>query len=518
MSATRATQPSSQSFKVPKNALLLKSVVMLATFMQVLDMTIANVALPHMQAALGATQDNISWVLTSYIVAAAVAIPLTGWLSDKIGRRTLYLWSVGGFMIASMLCGVAANIEEMVLFRLLQGLSGAFLSPLAQAVLVDTTPPEKRGQAMAVFGMGIVIGPILGPVLGGWLTDNLDWRWVFFVNIPFGALAFAGLWLLLEDVKRPTKPFDYTGFILLAVALTALQLMLDRGERADWFNSIEIWLEAGLAASAFWMFVIHLLTGKHPIFSKELLSDSNLVISALLMSMVGFLMTTAMALLPLMLENLFGYPVMTSGMLLSSRGIGVLVMMGITGKLISHVDSRVLVITGLAIAAFSFWEMTQWSLDMPWTVIAMNGLMQGAGMGMMFVPISTVGYATLPAHERTNAASLINLTRSIGSSIGISVVVTLFTRSTTVSHADLTEHMTADKLGIDPTQLGLPGNFTDMALTIMNAEVMRQATMIGFLNAFYFMLITCICAIPFCFLFKRTSGPAVSDDPPEAIL
>lgn len=492
-------------FSVPKNAGLLKLVIVLATMMQVLDMTIANVALPHMQAALGANQDSVTWVLTSYIVAAAITIPITGWLSDRLGRRTLYLWSVSLFVGSSVLCGIAANIEEMVAFRILQGVSGAFLSPLAQAVLLDTTPPEKRGQAMALFGMGVVLGPILGPILGAWLTDNFNWRWVFFVNVPLGALAFAGLWLFLPRTERLRRPLDLTGFALLAIALASLQIMLDRGEHQDWFYSVEIWVELMISLSAFWMFAVHVMTASNPLYGKGLLGNRNLAIGAILMSVLGFIMTTAMVLLPLMLEGLFGYPIMATGELLASRGAGVILMMGITGYLLPKVDPRLVIASGIIIVALTFWDMSGWSLQVSWSRMAMNGFFQGLGLGMLFVPITTLAFATLPLRYRTDGSAIINLSRSVGSSVGISVVIALLSRQSATSHSDLAAHLTPYRLWIDPQVMAMPGDALDVGLSLLNAEVTRQASMIAFLDDFRFMMIVAILAIPLSLLVKPSA-------------
>jgi len=494
---------------------LLKAAAILAMLVQVLDMTIANVALPHMQAALGANQDSISWVLTSYIVASAIAIPATGWLSDTIGRRKLYLLSVGGFTLSSVLCGLAVNLDTMVLFRILQGLFGAFLAPLGQTVMLDNTAPEKRGQAMAIFGMGVLIGPILGPVVGGWLTDNMNWRWVFFVNLPIGLLAFVGLVMFLPEMKRATRRFDVRGFLFLGLGLASLQLMLDRGQTQDWFDSVEIWLELCVSISAFWMFFIHSRMDKNPLFSPILLGNRNLMISALLMGVVGILITAAMALLPAMLQGLMNYPVMNAGYLLASRGIGVLVMTAITGQIANRVDPRLWMTMGLLIVSFSFWLSTGWNLEVSSTTIALNGMLQGVGLGTLFVPINLLAYSTLPSEFRTDASSIINLARSTGSSLGISIVMTLLARTSAQSHAGLATYLTPYTLQADPRLFSLPGDAVGTGLAMLNAEVTRQAAMIGFLNDFYFMAIMCLFAIPLTLLLKRTSA---RHDPREAMV
>ncbi len=479
---------------------------MIATVMQVLDMTIANVALPHMQAALGASQESVSWVLTSYIIASAVAIPITGWLSDRIGLRTLYLWSVGGFVAASILCGLAANIESMVLFRLLQGISGAFLSPLAQTVLLDNTQPEKRGQAMALFGMGVMLGPIAGPLLGGALTESLNWRWIFFVNVPIGVVAFAGLWLRLPELKRPARSFDLLGFATLALGLASLQLMLDRGPHLDWFSSAEIWFELAIAVSALWVFAIHIMTSRNPLYSRQMLTNRDLVVAVALMGVVGFVLTASMALLPVMMQGLLGYPVIDAGLLLAMRGIGVMISMAVSGQLVQRIDPRLTVATAFAMIALSFGEMSYWSLDVDWWTMAMNGFLQGLGIGLVFVPISTMAYVSLAQRFRTDAAGLLNLTRSIGSSIGISVVMMMLTHNSAVSHADLASHITPFRLWLDPALLALQAQMTEAGAALIDMEINRQAAMIGFLDDFHMMMVIVTCMIPLC-LFIRRSEP-----------
>jgi MFS transporter, DHA2 family, multidrug resistance protein len=507
MSATdRGVAPQPDYIPIPRHAGLLKMAIMLATLMQVLDMTIANVALPHMQAALGANQDSVSWVLTSYIVASAIAMPITGWLSDRIGRRRLYLWSAGGFVTASALCGMATNLESMVLFRIFQGVTGAFLSPLAQTVLLDSTPPEKRGQAMALFAMGVMVGPVLGPILGGLLTESLDWRWVFFVNLPLGALAWICLWFLLPDVKRPARSLDLIGYGTLAIGLAALQLMLDRGEHVDWFSSAEIWLELMIAVSCFWMFAVHIATTHNPLYPKDLLNNRSLLIGLVMMAILGLVVTSAMALMPIMLQGLFGYPVLDAGMLLASRGLGALLMTGISGRLVTKVDPRIIVVVGFAIIAFTLWEMTHWNLTMSWQAMAMNGFIQGLGLGMLFVPVTSMAFATLSAHMRTDAAGLLNLARSVGASIGISLMITLLARNSASSHNDLIAHLTPYKLWLDPGMLALSGDGVKTGLAMLNAEVTRQAAMIAFLDDYYIMMLISLCAMPLALLIGRPPG------------
>lgn len=508
-----AAPPASGAALPVRNKGLLTVGVMLATLMQILDTTIANVALPHMQTALGATADTITWVLTSYIVASAIAIPVTGWLSDRIGSRNLFLISTIGFIIASALCGAAQNLEEMVAFRILQGVAAAFMNPLSQTVMLDINAPKDQPRAMAIWGMGIMIGPILGPVLGGWLTDNFDWRWVFYVNLPLGLICIVILWWLLPSRPTRRRTFDVFGFSLLAIGIAALQLMLDRGQGEDWFNSAEIWVETLVAVIALWMFVVHMATGKNPMFERSLWKNGNLVTALAFMQVVGVVMMATMALLPPMLQQLYGYPVIDTGLLLMPRGVGVLITMGLSARLIAKgLDPRIAVGTGFVLAAWSLYDMTTWTLEMSSWPFIVSGFIQGLGMGLIFMPLNGMAFATLPPHQRTEAASLTNLSRNIGASIGISAVTTVLARSTQTSHADLAQNITAERLQtLDPGLLANLGGQTDAILAMANAEVTRQAAMIAYLNDFKAMMIVTACAIPLVLFLRKPKTPIASD-------
>ena len=495
---------------------LLTIAIMAATLLQILDTTIANVALPHMQAALGATQDSITWVLTSYIIASAIAIPVTGWLADRIGARRLFLISVTTFVVASMLCGIASSLEEMVLFRLIQGVSGAFIAPLAQSMMLDINKKSDHGKAMAIYGMGIMVGPILGPIIGGWLTENWNWRWVFYVNVPVGVLCLILLWFLLPDKRNQERGFDLRGFMFLAIGLIGLQLVLDRGEHVDWFSSAEIWVEAGIAFSGFWMFAVHLATSSNALFPIEMLRDRNVLTGTFFMLIVGLVALAVMALLPPMLQNLYGYPVLTTGEILSSRGMGVLLTMALVGRIIGFIDARLLVATGFCIISLSLWMMTHWSLEQDWHPIFISGFIQGLGMGLVFVPLNVISFATLDSRYRTDGAALINLSRNLGSSLGIAIMSALLAQNTQRSHADLAQHVTYQRLPIDPNLTRALGEAGDSVLALANAEVTRQASMIAFLDDFKLMMFACLAVIPLLLFIrapKRGSGP-----PPEAMM
>jgi DHA2 family multidrug resistance protein len=519
MSATKAATEGGEAAGdrptlVVRHRGLLSIAVMAGTVMQILDTTIANVALPHMQAALGATQDSITWVLTSYIVASAVAIPITGWLADRIGSRQLFLFSVGLFVAASMLCGIATSLPEMVAFRLLQGVAGAFIAPLAQTVMLDINPPSAHGRAMAIYGMGIMIGPIAGPILGGLLTENFSWRWVFYVNLPVGVLCLAGLWLFLPAKPKQRRSFDLGGFAFLALALGALQLMLDRGAHVSWFDSPEIWIEAGIAAGSFWLFLVHMLTGKAPLFRPEMLADRNFLAGLLYLFILGLILMAAMALMPPMLQGLFGYPVVDTGILLAARGVGVVITMAISARLTERFDPRLLVFTGFVVTSYSLWQMTGWTLEMDWRPIVLSGFIQGLGVGLVFVPLNVIAFATLPPQYRTDAASLFNLIRNIGASVGISMMAALLARNIQVSHADLAGHVTEFSLPADPNTALRMGSAGDAAMTMLNAEINRQAAMIAYLDDFHFMMWLTIALLPLVFLLRKPKRHIQEDDPP----
>jgi DHA2 family multidrug resistance protein len=481
--------------------------VMLASLLQVLDITIANVAIPHMQSALGATADSVTWVLTSYIIAAAVAMPITGWLADRVGARRLFILSTAGFVAASVLCGLAQNLTEMVLFRALQGVAGAFIAPLSQSFMLDSTRPSRHAQMMALWGLGVMIGPIVGPVLGGWLTENWDWRFVFFVNLPLGVLALAVLVATLPHRPTRRRRFDLAGFFYLGLALASLQLLLDRGQRLDWFESYEIWLYTFLAVSGAWFAVIHFITAEDPLFERELFADRNFVVAVMFMFVVGIVMFAVMALLPPMMQQLLGYGVIDTGLALMPRGVGVLISMQLAGLAVRlGADPRVLVGMGLAIVGLSLWEMAHWSLGVDYRHIWWTGIVQGLGMGFVFIPLQAIAFATLPPRFRTDGSSLLNLLRSLGSSVGISITTILLVRSIQTSHQDLASHVTAASSSMfDLSRMDRFQAVGQAALAFADAEINRQAAMIGYINDFWFMMWLCIAAIPLV-LFMKTAG------------
>ena len=480
--------------------------VMLASIMQALDNTIANVALPRIQGSLSSTQDQMSWVLTSYIVAAAIMTPLSGWLAGRLGRRRVFLVSVFGFTLASALCGLAQSLPQIVVARLLQGLCGAALIPMSQAVLLDINPPERHARAMSVWVMGVTIGPILGPALGGWLTEHYSWRWVFFINVPFGILCFIGVLAFMRETELRISRFDFFGFASLSLAIGGFQLMLDRGQANDWFSDSETWIEATVAGLALYSFIVHLMTTKHaPFVSPALFKDRNFLTGNLFIFIVGVVLFATLALLPPLLQGLLNYPVVLTGLVTAPRGIGTLAAMVVVGRLMGKFDTRYIIGAGFIMTAISLWQMTGFYLQMDTRMIIWSGLLQGVGTGFVYVPLAAVTFATLATRLRNEGTAVFSLLRNLGSSIGISVVTTLLTRNTQIMHSRLAEHITpfGDALNAQTTQAlssaaGLAG---------LNASVTRQAAMIAYNNDFKLMLVLTICAVPLVALL-RPATPA----------
>ncbi len=428
---------SGAAVKVPHRTLL-TACVMMANLMQSIDSTIANVALPYMQGSLSATSDQITWVLTSYVIAAAMMTAPVGWLAARFGRKNLHLLCLSGFTLASMLCGAAQSLEQIVLFRLLQGMFGAALVPLAQATMLDIYPFEQRAQAMAVFGMGVMVGPILGPTLGGYLTDAYSWRWVFYVNLPFGLLAITGLSIFLPKAAANAEmKFDWTGFGVLALGIGAFQLMLDRGQDQDWFSSREIIVEAVLAGLGFYLFAVHMFTAPRPFIPRAVFADRNFTAAMLMMFFVGMVLLASSALLAPYLQNLGNYPVYTAGMAMAPRGAGTMVAMVIAGRIGTRIDQRKMVATGLLLLSATMYEMSLWTPDVPDRQLLLTILAQGFSMGLIFNPMQVLAFTTLEPRLRGSATSLLSLFRNLGAAIGVSVTSFTLVRNTQVSHADL---------------------------------------------------------------------------------
>ena len=481
--------------------------IMLATMMSTLDTTIANVALPHIQGSVSASSDQITWVLTSYIVAAAIVTPLTGWLTERLGRKRLFLVVIAGFTLSSMLCGIAASLPQIVAFRLMQGAFGAPLIPLSQALLLDINPPAKHGQAMSIWAAGTLIGPILGPVLGGYLTDQLTWRWCFYINVPLGVIALIGIWMFISDERAPRgRRFDFLGYGTLALFIGAFQLLLDRGASQDWFQSPEIWTETLIAAISLWIFGVQTLTAKQPFLDPALLTDRNFITANVFGFFIMVLAFSTMALLPPMLQGLMGYSVMESGMVMMPRGLGTLAATLVVGRLVGRVDTRVLLATGLGVSGYAMWQMVQFDLSMNGWPVMISGFYQGLGAGLLFVPLSTLAFATLPNRLRPEGSAIYTLVRNLGSSVGISLMQALVAQNVQKMHASLGAHVVAS----DPVARAAFGPGLTAAspagLASIDAEINRQATMVAYVDDYKLMFIITLICLPMLLFMRKPRG------------
>ena len=480
--------------------LLVTASIMLATIMQVLDSTIANVALPHMQGSLSASTDQITWVLTSYIVASAIMTLPVGYLSQRFGRRRLFLWSVAGFTVSSMFCGQANTLGEMIFWRLAQGVFGASLAPLSQATLLDTYPPEKHAGAMSAWGMGIMLGPILGPTLGGWLTEYYSWRWVFYVNVPVGVLSMIGIYLYVPDNDIVKRRFDVRGFALLALAVASIQMLLDRGEHVDWFDSLEIQLYAIAVVLTLYLFVVHNLTSDHRFLSPALLRDRSFVSGTLFIFVIGIVLLGTMVLLPTYLQQWKGYPVMATGLVLMPRGVGVLITMWMVGRLMKLMDARLLIVIGLGLVSLSLHHMAGFNLQVSERELVITGLVQGLGLGLLFVPVSILAYSTLSPALRSEGTALFSLSRNLGSSVGVSIVMSTLTRNMWINQQELAGRMQVPpelltSLPPGPEAMGMP-------LMLLN-ELAHQAAEIAYVNSFHLLMLISLASMPLVLFLSR---------------
>lgn len=495
---------------------------MTATIMQALDTTIANVALPYMQGTLGASQDQINWVLTSYIVAAAIMTAPVGWIANRFGRKNIFIVCSAGFTFASVLCGLAQDINQMVLFRLLQGVFGAALVPLSQAVMLDSYALHERAKAMSIWGMGVMMGPIMGPSLGAWLTETYSWHWVFFVNLPFGIFTVLGLVIFMDETKKDLNlRFDWFGFSALAIAIGSLQLALDRGEQLGWLESNEIIGEFIVSGVGFYYFFAHSFTTSKPFIQFALFKDKNFVGGCVFMAVMGLVLYSTMALSSPFLQNVIGYPIITAGVLLASRGCGTFVAMMLVGRVMRYIEARSLIITGLSLTAVSLFQMTGWTDQTGVTEIVMVSIVQGFGFGLVFVPLSTVAFLTLPGHLRTDGTSMLTLMRNVASSIGISIVISQLTQGSTRVYAVLSEHVNPFNHAMQmPNVRGMIDLSTDAGRAMADAMVKIQAQIIAFSQDYQLVMIFILVSIPLTIMIGSTKAAlrAQSAAPDHAVI
>src|ERR1700755_3572401 len=481
---------------------------MTATIMQALDTTIANVALPYMQGTLSASQDQINWVLTSYIVAAAIMTAPVGWIANRFGRKRIFIICSAGFTFASVLCGLAQDINQMVLFRLLQGVFGAALVPLSQAVMLDSYTLQERAKAMSIWGMGVMMGPIMGPSLGAWLTETYSWHWVFFVNLPFGIITVLGLLAFMDETRaNRALRFDWFGFAALAVGIGAMQIALDRGEQLGWLESNEIIAEIIVSIAGFYYFFAHSFTTAKPFIQFAIFKDRNFVGGCVFMSVMGLVLYSTMALSSPYLQNVIGYPIITAGLLLATRGCGTVVAMMLVGRIMKYIEARTLIISGLALMSGSLFFMTGWTDQTGVPEIVVISIVQGFGLGLVFVPLSTVAFLTLPNHLRTDGTSMLTLLRNVASSIGISVVIAQLTEGSRRVYAILSEHINPFNHALQmPDVRGMIDLGSDAGRGMADAMVGMQSQIIAFSRDYQLVMIVTLCAIPLAIMIRSTKA------------
>ena len=472
---------------------IITAAVTLATLMQTLDTTIANVALPHIQGSLSGTQAQMAWVLTSYIIATAITIPFTGWLATCIGRKRVFLFSIAGFVITSVMCGLSEDLPEIVIFRFLQGACGASLMPLSQAVLLSINSKENSGKAMALWGFGATLGSVLGPLIGGYLTENYNWRWIFFINIPIGALAFIGLYFFMSESEKNKKIFDFFGFIMLSFCVGAFQLMLDRGTLKDWFSSTEIIVEALISGLALYLFLVHTLTRKKTFLNLELFKDRNFTLGVILIFIMYVAFFSTLALMPSMIQTELNYPVTTTGMITATQGAGITLSMLVVSRVIKLIDARYVIIIGLSMVAYSLWLMSHYSLIMGPIDLIVPGVIQGFGVGFSYIALTTISFSNLKDELRDEGTAFFNLMRNLGCCLGISIVEACLEHNRQAAHATLVQYISPQLL-LTKSKAGIAA---------INAMITGQATMIAYIDDFYLLVFITLGVFPLILLLQK---------------
>jgi DHA2 family multidrug resistance protein len=522
MTAATASMDQAQgdAWRPAVNPWIIALAVTLATFMEVLDTSIANVALPHIAGSLSAGQDESTWVLTSYLVSNAIVLPLSGWLSSIVGRKNFYMSCVALFTVSSFLCGLAPNLATLIICRVLQGAGGGGLQPSEQAILADTFPPAKRGMAFAVYGIAVVTAPAIGPTLGGWITDNFTWRWIFFINIPVGILSILLTSRLIQDPpyfkrrKLSETSIDYVGLGFVALGLGALQIVLDKGQREDWFESHFILILSVIAAASLIFVVFWEWRHKDPIIDLHLFRDRTFGVSNLLMFMLGFALLGSTLLLPLFMQTMLGYTAQESGLALMPGGFAIMLLLPLVGFLLSRYSPRWLLVFGLIVLSASLFHMTRFNLQIDFRTTALARMLQAVGMAFLFVPINTAAYAFLPREKNNAASGLMNLARNMGGSVGISFVTTMLDRRTQVHMTDLASHLSAANPALRSMLLGASQAMrahgasaavaTQRAYALLQGTVARQATMLAYIDCFWLLGVAIMAMIPMVFLMKKS--------------
>lgn len=500
------------------NRAMITASVMMATTVVIMDMTIATIALPHMQGGLSASQDQISWVMTTYFAMQAVTMSATGWLAGRVGRRRLFVGSLLGFAACSVLSGNATSIGEIMVYRALQGMFSAPVIPISQALMLDSYPREKHGQALSIWGIGVMFAPVMGPVIGGWLTDEYSWRWVFYVSMPFAALGIAGALLFIrESPLNRERRFDLFGFAMIGIALAATQFLLDRGEREGWFESDAILLIACIVALSFYLFIVHSATTDNPFISPAIFRDRNFTLGLVFMFLLGVLVLSMNVIMPLFLQNVRGYPILTAAMVMMPRGLGSLVGLTLAGRLSGKMDPRLQIAFGFGSTAYSAWCFSTFTPDVGIWPFIVAAFFNGIGIGMIFVPLTAVSFWTLAPNLRTEASTLTSLMRNYGSGIGVSIVISVLSRSQITAHAYMAERVSPYNEAMQPPWLP---EFWDIAtssgLAMLEREISRQALAIGFLNDFHLIMIGALLSIPAVFLLStRRQHPSAAESATE---
>jgi DHA2 family multidrug resistance protein len=495
----------SQTYPDPVRRFLITVPSMLASMMVAIDMTIANVALPHMQASISASPEQILWVLTSYLIAGAIATPLSGWLAGRFGRKLVMLASVTGFILASALCGASNDLEMLVIARALQGASGAALIPLSQAILLDINPPENYAKAMAIFSLGSMAGPLIGPTLGGWLTDSFSWRWVFFINIPLGILSLLGMLAFLYESRNETQSrFDWFGFFTVSAALASFQLMIDRGENLDWFDSTEIWVYAVIMGMALWFGAVHLFTARGTFIRPELFRNRNFSVGSMIGVLLGVAVFATVPLIVIMTQSLLGYSAFLTGMIGIPRALGTVAAMICVTRLVARFDTRAILASGLVISGVSMWMYSRMDLYVDERTLLITGFVQGVGGGLIFVPLSVLVFSTLPQHLRNEGAAMNALFRNIGNAVGISLLQRELLHYTAASRAHLVQGVRPDNPVLQYARPDFDFSSLD-SLAGINAEISRQASMVGNVETYWLVFLISLCMLPLL-LLMRTGG------------